>query len=150
MHKAKILFSTIILAVAALVSPLSGGASAAGASLYFVPTNLIVSGSTYSVQVRVNTGGTAADAVEADFTYPTSLLTYNNTDLSSSAFSVTASSTGGGGSVSIQLGATPPYVTGDALVATVNFRSTQSPLRLPAPYRCLGWRIGLRTSGFLP
>jgi hypothetical protein len=104
-----------------IFTPLSGAVKAAGNSnMYFAPAGIMVNGSSFSVQVRVNTDGSTADAVEADFTYPTSTLSYTSTSLAGSAFDVNASVTGGGGSVSLQLGSTTG-VTGDALVGTVTF-----------------------------
>jgi hypothetical protein len=122
MIKFRFLIFPLILLVATVAGAFQGTASAVGNSnVYFQPNGLTVVGSTYSVQVRVNTDGSTADAVEADFTYPTSILSYTSYDLTGSPFGVFASVTGGSGSVSIQLGDTPPYVTGDVLVATVTF-----------------------------
>jgi hypothetical protein len=104
------------------VPALSGVTHAATSSLYFKPIGMMANGSSYSVQVRANTGGLTADTVQADFTYPTSVLTFTSITPASEPFEVETSGTaGGGGSVSIQRGSTND-VTGDILVATVTFQ----------------------------
>src|SRR4051812_45178950 len=85
---------------------LSGKAFAAPPNLYFTQNNLMVNGSSLYVQVHANSVNTPVNAVQADFTYPTGLLTFVSIDSASSAFDITASQTGGSGSVSIQRGAT--------------------------------------------
>jgi hypothetical protein len=99
---------------------LSGKAFAAPPNLYFTQNNLMVNGSSLYVQVHANSVNTPVNAVQADFTYPTGLLTFVSIDSASSAFDITASQTGGSGSVSIQRGATAPK-TGDLYIATVKF-----------------------------
>jgi hypothetical protein len=95
--------------------------AAGAASLYFAPASgSYTAGSTLSVQVMVNTAGESVNAVQADFTYPTSRLQFASIDATGSAFDVAASGTGGGGSVSIARGKIGT-VTGTALVATVRF-----------------------------
>jgi hypothetical protein len=112
---------SLALAIATISIFHAPSAHATGNSaLYFHQLKSMVVGSTYTVQVRAYSAGTNVNAVEADFTYPTSMLTYSSIDTSSSSFDINASSTGGSGSVAIGLGSTTG-VNGDLLVANITF-----------------------------
>lgn len=108
--------------MAGLVGPglLAGTAQATSATLYFSPASGNINSQTVNVTVYTNTGGDPVNAVEADFSYPTSKLQFQSVDGSTSAFSVDAEHTGGNGSVKIARGNTSP-VTGTAIVAVVHF-----------------------------
>jgi hypothetical protein len=103
----------------------SGKALAAAPNLYFTQINQMVSGGTLYVQVHANSATTPVNAIQADFTYPTSLLSFVAIDSTTSAFDITASQSGGSGSVTIQRGSTTPK-TGDLYVATVAFNVASS------------------------
>jgi hypothetical protein len=77
---------------------------------------------TFSVQVRETSGSTAVNAVQANFSYPASLVDFVSIDSTGSAFTTEASSSGGSGQVSIARGIIGT-LTGDQLIATVNFRT---------------------------
>jgi hypothetical protein len=95
--------------------------AAGPASLYFSPASGSYSGgSSLTVAVYTNTGGQSSNAVQADFSYDSSRLTYVSTDFTGSAYSITASSSGGGGTVSMVRGNVSP-VSGVALIGTVHF-----------------------------
>jgi hypothetical protein len=79
-------------------------------------------GTTFSVAIRENSNSDSVNAVEADLTYSTSKLQFVSTSLSGTAFGITASNTGGGGSISVSLGSVSA-VTGDKLIATVTFKA---------------------------
>jgi hypothetical protein len=68
---------------------LSGKALAAPPNFYFTQNNLMVNGSSLYVQVHANSVSTPVNAVQADFTYPTGLLTFVSIDSASSAFDIT-------------------------------------------------------------
>jgi hypothetical protein len=119
-----------------LLATLTPIVSAAGVpNIYLKPTSMMVNGSTFTVQIRVNTNGNQADTVEADFTYPAGILTLNSISTApagptqASPFNTNASTSFGGGSASIQRGTTlnsPPsaWFNGDGLLATLSFSVT--------------------------
>ncbi len=113
-------FAAIALAVSSCLAGLSGQALAAGGTMYLQPGTIMATGSDFTVQIRVNTGGQNVNAVESDLTYPTGQLTFVSINAAWSAFDVDASSTGGSGSVSVTRGSTVPH-SGDLLVATLLF-----------------------------
>jgi hypothetical protein len=90
-------------------------------TVYLTPaTQTVGPSSTITVQVRENSGTTAVNAVQANFSYPASLLTFVSIDTTTSAFTTAAQATGGSGQVSIARGIVGSVV-GDQLVATVTF-----------------------------
>lgn len=94
---------------------------AASATLSLSPSSSSVSqGSTLTVTVRVNSDE-PVNAVQANLSYPANLLDFVSIG-STSAFSIVAQSSGGGGSVQIGRGALPA-VSGSQSVATVRFRA---------------------------
>jgi len=95
--------------------------AAGGAQLYLSPASgTYNTGSQVAVQVMVNTGTDPTNAVQADFSYPTSRLQFVSIDGTGSAYDIDASSSGGNGTVSIARGKIGT-VTGTALIATVRF-----------------------------
>ncbi len=83
---------------------------------------------TFTVQIRENSGTTAVNAVEADISYPTSLLTYVSMSNTGGAFGYTVQSTGGSGAITFAGGLNctttcPAAPTGDQLVATITFKA---------------------------
>jgi hypothetical protein len=91
-------------------------------SMYLAPASANVTvGNNFSVAVRIN-AGESINAVAADLSYDSSKLQFVSIDATGSAFSTEAPSTGGSGSVSINRGQIGG-VTGDKLVATVNFKA---------------------------
>lgn len=97
-------------------------AYAASATLSLSPASGSVSqGSELVVTVRMNSGGEPVNGVQANLTYPANLLDFIRIG-STSAFSVVAENSGGGGSVQIGRGALPA-VSGSQSVATVRFRA---------------------------
>src|SRR3989344_7580831 len=110
---------TLLAAMPLLTSRL---AYAASASLYLSPaSSSVTNGSTFSVNVRENSGGDGVNAAEIHLTYPTDKMDFVSIS-SSSAFGIVAANSGGGGNVNIDRGATPA-VTGDQLIATVRFKA---------------------------
>jgi hypothetical protein len=97
-------------------------ANAAGETMYFVQKTNMYVGKVMTVEIKVNTAGTEVNAVQADFTYPSSQLELVSISGINSAFGVNASTTASTGVVSISRGSLPPPVTGDVLVATVYFK----------------------------
>jgi len=77
---------------------------------------------TFVVSVYVNSGGQTVNAVQADFTYTSSLLQFQSINTSGSAFDTNAPSSGGGGSVSIVRGNIGAISGSSLLVAQVNFK----------------------------
>jgi len=101
---------------------LAAPAYAASATLYLsLSSGSVVSGSTLTLYVYEDSGTEPVNAVQANLSYPASQLQFLSIS-SSSAFSVVAQNTGGSGSVQIGRGALPS-VTGNQLVATVQFKA---------------------------
>ena len=119
-------FSSLLAltAVTALILfPSIAYASGTG-NMYFTQiTPTIAVGQTLTVQVRVNTNGSSVNAVESDFTYPTSQLSFASIDTSASSFDIDATATGGSGSVSIARGSSSGAtgISGDLDVANITF-----------------------------
>src|SRR3989304_6057950 len=113
-----ILTITLLTAAGLLPRP----AYAASASLFLSPASSSVSqGSIITVSVRKNSGSKPVNAVQANLSYPADKLDYVSIS-NSSAFSIVAQNSGGGGSVQIARGANPA-VTGNQLVASVRFKA---------------------------
>lgn len=105
----------------AFVSP----AYAASATLYMSPSSgSVTNGNTITISISEDSGSEPVNAVQANFSYPTSELQFLSIN-NSSAFSVAAQSNGGNGSIQIARGALPS-VTGNQLVATVQFKALAS------------------------
>lgn len=118
-------------------------AAPAAPSIYLTPSPSVVGpSSTMTIQVRENSGTTGVNAVQANFSYPSSLFTctastasYNpstktagDISLAGGAFTTVAQISCGAGQASIGLG-TPAgggAVSGDQLVATITFHSAAS------------------------
>lgn len=106
--------------IACLVLVPAGLASAATINL--APNISSVSkGSIVSVGIYENSGGEPVNAARATLSYPANLLDFVSVS-NSSAFSIVAANSGGGGTVQVDRGALPA-VTGRQLIATVNFRA---------------------------
>ena len=98
----------------------------AGGSLYLSPGSQgVYQGSTFYVSVRVNTGGSSVNAVQANLSYPTDKLDYWGVGYSGSAFEIQAESSGGGGAIRIARG-TISAKSGDLLIGTITFRAKVS------------------------
>lgn len=96
-------------------------------TVYINPlTQTYTQGSTITVEVHENSGSTGVNTVQANFSYPTNLLTFVSIDGSTSPFTVQAQSTGGNGTVSIARGVIGS-LTGDQVVATVTFTVNSTP-----------------------
>lgn len=83
-------------------------------------------GSTFSVQIRENSGTNTVNTVQSNLTYPASLLTLVSVDYTGSAFPTAAQSIYGNGSITlanaVSCSTTCPSKTGDQLVANLNFK----------------------------
>jgi hypothetical protein len=120
--KVKRLLQIVAVGVLTAMPLLGRSASAASATLFLSPAaSSVAKGGTLSVGIRENSGGEPVNGVQANLTYPANLLTYTGAS-SSSAFSIVAQTSGGGGSVQIGRGALPA-VSGNQLVATLRFKA---------------------------
>ncbi len=92
--------------------------------------------SSFSVQVRENSGTTTVNAVQANLSYNANLLTFVSISTTGSAFGVTAQTSGGSGVINIGLGVSggSPAVTGDQLVAILNFKTTTTGGTATVPF----------------
>lgn len=123
-------FNPIMLGLFALIAGIAGyfiitseAAPPPPPTIYLTPSSQTFAvNTTFSIQVRENSGATAVNAVQANFSYNASLLDFVSIDTTGSAFTTDAPSSGGSGQVSIARGIVG-NLTGDQLVATVNFRT---------------------------
>jgi hypothetical protein len=81
----------------------------------------VTNGNNITLSIFENSGTEPVNAAAVRLNYPASLLDYVSIS-NSSAFNIVATSTGGGGTVSIDRGANPS-VTGNQLIATVTFHA---------------------------
>jgi hypothetical protein len=105
-------------------SPTTGNTSYSNATgsakLYLKPSSQNVNaGSTVTLEVWVDTGGTGVNAVQANLTYPTDKFDFGGINGKGSAFEVQALSTGGNGKINIARGHVGE-IKGVNLVARVN------------------------------
>lgn len=91
------------------------------------PSSFMAPNTSFSVQIRENSGTTAVNEVTANLSYPASLLTLVSVSLTGTAFGTTAQNTTGSGTINLALGSTCSTtcatLTGDQLVATLNFKT---------------------------
>lgn len=81
--------------------------------------------STFTVEVRENSGTTGINALQANFSYPANLVDFISIDTSTSAFQIIPEATGGAGSVNIAAaisGGSAP-LSGDKLIGIVTFKT---------------------------
>jgi len=109
-------------ALTVLVPFTSSLVAAASASMSLsVSSSSVAKGSYLTVYIRENSGSEPVNAAQANFSYPSNLLQYSSIS-NSSAFSVVAQNSAGGGSVNIGRGALPS-VSGSQLIASVTFKA---------------------------
>jgi chitinase len=140
--KTPLRFSSLVMFV--LIFAAVGGyilwhtfAAPAPPTVYLSPASQTLGPSTsFSVQVRENSGTTAVNAIQANLSYNPSLLTFVSISTTGTAFGVTAQTTGGSGVVNIGLGVSggSPAVTGDQLVATITFTTTATGGTASVPF----------------
>lgn len=86
----------------------SNSVQAAGspAKLYLAPASAsVVKGSNVTYTIKLDTGGSTVNAVQANLSYPTANFSAVTIDTSTSAFSIEASNTASGGSIVLARGA---------------------------------------------
>lgn len=116
-----------LLATAVLVLALSGWPTSAvyagSAALYLSPGSARMSqGHTIWLAIHVNSGGDAINGVQANLSYNPAAFDFVAISTSSSAFSIGAQASGGGGSIQIARGSLSD-LTGDNIVASVGLRA---------------------------
>src|SRR4051812_4159260 len=95
---------------------LSTRAASGAATLSVVPSSMIVNNNTtFTVNVREDSGAATVNAVQANLTYPAASLELISIDTTTSAFPLEAQSTGGNGSISLARATNggAPAVTGN-------------------------------------
>jgi hypothetical protein len=109
--------------IAGLLLPLLNPAAvfAASASMSLSSAGSATKGNYVTVSIHENSGAEPVNAARATLSYPTSLLQFISIS-SSSAFSIVAANSGGGGSVNVDRGAIPA-VTGSQTIASVTFKA---------------------------
>jgi hypothetical protein len=111
---------SVFFIVATPLLLITHSSAASSATMYLTPSSATVAiGNTLTVSIYEDSGAQDVNAAEANLTYNPNILQYSSVT-SSSAFSISAATSGGGGTVTIDRGAIPP-VTGAQIVATVTF-----------------------------
>jgi hypothetical protein len=114
-----------LLIIIGLTLPPSMSVKAAGESMYLSSSKSVVyQNENVDVSVRMSTGTTKVNAVQANLSYSTSSLQFISIT-AGSAFEIEAEKSGGGGSVKIGRGTLSPK-SGDKLIATVRFKALKS------------------------
>lgn len=106
-------------------------------TIYLEPASLTFGPNTnFSIQVRENSGTTPVNAVQANLSYNTTLLTLVSIDTTGTAFGVEAQNTGSNGTINLARGTCGgcAAVTGDQLVATLNFRTNATSGTASVPF----------------
>lgn len=94
-----------------------------GTSINFSPNSgTYTSGQKLTITLYENSGTTAVNTVEADFTYPSNLLSYVAADYSQSKFEIGALSTISNGQVKIARGTTNASLTGNDEIGQITFQ----------------------------
>jgi hypothetical protein len=120
----KRIFCVAVLAAAGLAGLVTPVAASATASLYLTPSTGSPSvGDELDVQIRVNTGAQLTNAVQANFTYPSSQVSVVGFDNSNTSFPVVAQQQASNGLIQVAGGAFTP-VSGDANLTTIRFQVT--------------------------
>jgi hypothetical protein len=92
-------------------------------TIYLNPlTKSYAQGTTFTVELREDSGTQLVNAVQANLTYPTDKLDFVSIDTTGSAFSTQAQNAGGNGQIAIARGNTTAQ-TGNQLVAKITFRT---------------------------
>ncbi len=98
--------------------------AATAPSVYLTPASQTVPGSAeFTVEVRENSGTNTVNAIQANLTYPSSLLDVVSIDTSTAAFKVEAEKTFANGNIKLGLGDGDAPGSGDQLVAVIRFAS---------------------------
>lgn len=108
-------------------------------TIYLKPSSQTYSvNSTVTLEVWEDSGTTAVNAVQANFSYPANLLTFVSIDKTGSAFGTSAPSSGANGQVSIAAGATCSAscgtLTGNQLIAKVTFTTNAATGTASLPF----------------
>jgi hypothetical protein len=92
------------------------------AKVYITPSNqTLKKGASLTVEIRENSGTTDANAIQANLTYPSDMLTLINIDQKSSAFPIVVQNEGSAGMISMARGIAG-NLKGDNSVAKLTFR----------------------------
>lgn len=121
-EKVLLTIGTVILSLFLLnATPVIAGASGSANFNFSPASGSHAVGSTFTVNVREDSGAQAVNAVEADFSYDTSMLEYVGVDNSQSKFIIAASTAVDNGIVKLGRG-NFEALTGSQLVAAVTFK----------------------------
>jgi hypothetical protein len=113
---------TVAAGLAGWAAPAAASAASSQALLYLSPsTGSPGVGDELDVQIRVNTGTQFTNAVQANFTYPSSQLSVLGFDNTTSSFPVVAQQQASNGLIQVAGGAFTP-VSGDTNLTTVRFQ----------------------------
>ena len=119
------LFYGLIIGAAGYIIIISRAAPPAP-TVYLSPSSQTYAiNTTFTVDVRENSGTTPVNAVQANFSYPATLVDFVSIDTTTSAFKTDVQATGAAGQVNIARGtaAGGATLTGDQLVATITFKT---------------------------
>ena len=110
-----------------LVSSVAPVAATGGGSLYLTPNSArLLVGQTYAIQVRENSSTVSVNHVKTSLSYASSLLDLKAVSISGSPFNVVLDDTGGSGLISLDSETDNATLSGDQLVATIDFEALTS------------------------
>ncbi|MGB4758691.1 MAG: cohesin domain-containing protein [Candidatus Saccharimonadales bacterium] len=99
-----------------------GVAGNTGAKLYLTPVSgSYTVGNNVVLAVREDSLAAPVNGVQANLTYPASLLQFQSANNTGSGFTLMLQNTGGGGTVQLGVGLLGDSLTGDQLVGTITF-----------------------------
>ena len=92
-------------------------------TIYLTPlTKSYPQGTTFTVELREDSGSQTVNAIQANLSYPTDKLDFVSIDTTGSAFTTQAQNDGGNGQIAIARGNTSAQ-TGNQLIAKITFRT---------------------------
>jgi hypothetical protein len=98
--------------------------AATAPSVYLTPATQTISESTeFTVEIRENSGTNTVNAIQANLSYPSTLLDVVSVDTSTAAFRVEAEKSFANGTIKLGLGDADSPGSGDQLVAVIRFKS---------------------------
>lgn len=121
--RARWLAILMVATMMGLALPTGAASAATNGTLYLSPaTKTVAVGAEVDVQIRLNTGTHAVNAVQANFTYSPTKFKVLGFDSTASAFSISAQATSSNGIIQVARAAFTS-ITGDVNVTTVRFQA---------------------------
>jgi hypothetical protein len=122
--KTGLLAATVLIAALPILVAVHLVSAAGTATLSLTPTGgSLAPGDNLVIDVYEDSGADNVNAVQANLTYSSNLLSFSSADSNGSAFTINAQNSGGGGTIQIGRGTTTP-VSGRQFVSRLTFHAT--------------------------